>query len=87
MVIGQALPYGVGDVVRLTGTSDESRQHLVGRQGTVVAIQPGNRFVMAAVKFEDSERRWTMVYEVDELELVERYGHGVSFLGRRPRND
>ena len=49
----------------------------------MVAIQPGNRFVMAAVKFEDSERRWTMVYDVDELELVERYGHGVKFLGRK----
>ena len=83
MVIGQALPYGVGDVVRLTATSDDSRQHLIGQTGTVVAIQPGNRFVMAAVKFEDSERRWTMVYEVDELELVERYGHGVKFLGRK----
>ena len=83
MVIGQALPYGVGDVVRLTATSDVSRQHLIGQTGTVVAIQPGNRFVMAAVKFEDSERRWTMVYNVDELELVERYGHGVKFLGRK----
>ena len=83
MVIGQALPYGVGDVVRLTATSDDSRQHLIGQTGTVVAIQPGNRFVMPAVKFEDSERRWTMVYDVDELELVERYGHGVKFLGRK----
>ena len=83
MVIGQALPYGVGDVVRLTETSDDSRQHLIGQTGTVVAIQPGNRFVMAAVKFEDSERRWTMVYDVDELELIERYGHGVKFLGRK----
>ena len=83
MVIGQALPYGVGDVVRLTATSDDSRQHLIGQTGTVVAIQPGKRFVMAAVKFEDSERRWTMVYDVDELELVERYGHGVKFLGRK----
>ena len=83
MVIGQALPYGVGDVVRLTATSDDSRQHLIGQTGTVVAIQPGNRFVMAAVKFEDSERRWTMVYDVDELELLERYGHGVKFLGRK----
>ena len=83
MVIGQALPYGVGDVVRLTATSDDSRQHLIGQTGTVDAIQPGNRFVMAAVKFEDSERRWTMVYDVDELELVERYGHGVKFLGRK----
>ena len=83
MVIGQALPYGVGDVVRLTATSDDSRPHLIGQTGTVVAIQPGNRFVMAAVKFEDSERRWTMVYDVDELELVERYGHGVKFLGRK----
>ena len=83
MVIGQSLPYGVGDVVRLTATSDDSRQHLIGQTGTVVAIQPGNRFVMAAVKFEDSERRWTMVYDVDELELVERYGHGVKFLGRK----
>jgi hypothetical protein len=84
MVIGQSLPFGVGDVVRLTATSDESRQHLVGETGTVVAIQPGNRFVMAAVKFEGNDRRWTMVYEVDELELIERYGHGVKFLGRRP---
>ena len=83
MVIGQALPYGVGDVVRLTATSDDSRQHLIGQTGTVVAIQPGNGFVMAAVKFEDSERRWTMVYDVDELELIERYGHGVKFLGRK----
>ncbi|MEC7828381.1 MAG: hypothetical protein VX360_03875 [Actinomycetota bacterium] len=83
MVIGQALPYGVGDVVRLTATSDDSRQHLIGQTGTVVAIQPGNRFVMAAVKFDESERRWTMVYDVDELELVERYGHGVKFLGRK----
>ena len=84
MVIGQSLPFGVGDVVRLTATSDESRQHLLGEIGTVVAVQPGNRFVMAAVKFEDNDRRWTMVYDVDELELVERYGHGVQFLGRRP---
>ena len=83
MVIGQALPYGVGDVVRLAATMDESRKHLIGQTGTVVAVQPGNRFVMAAVTFEDSERRWTMVYEVDELELVERYGHGVKFLGRK----
>ncbi|MDP6862850.1 MAG: hypothetical protein QGH80_04100 [Acidimicrobiales bacterium] len=83
MVIGQALPYGVGDVVRLAATSDDSRRHLIGQTGTVVAIQPGNRFVMAAVKFEESERRWTMVYDVDELELVERYGHGVKFLGRK----
>ncbi len=83
MVIGQSLPFGVGDVVRLTATSDESRQHLVDQTGTVVAVQPGNRFVMAAVKFEDDERRWTMVYDVDELELIERYGHGVRFSGRR----
>jgi hypothetical protein len=84
MVIGQSLPFGVRDVVRLTATSDESRQHLVGEAGTVVAIQPGNRFVMAAVKFESSDRRWTMVYGVDELELIERYGHGVKFLDHRP---
>ncbi|MBM44984.1 MAG: hypothetical protein CL458_01885 [Acidimicrobiaceae bacterium] len=87
MVIGQALPYGVGDVVRLAATLDESRQHLVGEIGTVVAVQPGNRFVMAAVTFGDSDRRWTMVYEVDELELVERYGHGVKFLGRKRQTD
>ncbi|HJL98740.1 MAG: hypothetical protein QGF99_03070 [Acidimicrobiales bacterium] len=87
MVIGQALPYGVGDVVRLTATSDDSRQHLIGQTGTVVAIQPGNRFVMAAVKFEDSERRWTMVYDVDQLELIERYGHGVKFLGRKEQDE
>ena len=87
MVIGQALPYGVGDVVRLAATSDDSRQHLIGQTGTVVAIQPGNRFVMAAVKFEESERRWTMVYDVDELELVERYGHGVKFLGRKEQTE
>lgn len=87
MVIGQALPYGVGDVVRLTATLDDSRQHLIGQTGTVVAIQPGNRFVMAAVKFEDSERRWTMVYDVDELALVERYGHGVNFLGRKEQTE
>jgi len=84
MVIGQSLPFGVGDVVRLAATSDESRQHLVGEVGTVVAIQPGNRFVMAAVKFDSNDRRWTMVYGVDELELIERYGHGVTFLDRRP---
>ena len=87
MVIGQALPYGVGDVVRLAATSDDSRQHLIGQTGTVVAIQPGNRFVMAAVKFEDSERRWTMVYDVDQLELIERYGHGVKFLGRKEQDE
>ena len=86
MVIGQALPFGVGDVVRLSATSDESRIHLVGKRGTVVAVQPGNRFVMAAVKFDDSDKRWTMVYKVDELELVERYGHGVKFLGRKDRS-
>ena len=40
MVIGQALPYGVGDTVRLVDTSDESRRHLIGQQGTVVAVQP-----------------------------------------------
>ena len=56
MVIGQALPYGVGDTVRLVDTSDESRRHLIGQQGTVVAVQPGNRFVMAAVKFEENDR-------------------------------
>ena len=83
MVIGQALPFGVGDIVRLTATSDESRRHLEGQTGTVVAVQPGNRFVMAAVKFEDSDRRWTMVYDVDELELLERYGYGVKFPGPR----
>ena len=83
MVIGQSLPFGVGDVVRLAATSDESRQHLVDQTGTVVAVQPGNRFVMAAVKFEDDERLWTIVYDVDELELIERYGHGVRFSGRR----
>ena len=52
----------------------------------MVAVQPGNRFVMAAVKFDDSDKRWTMVYKVDELELVERYGHGVQFLGRKDRS-
>ncbi|HAF69108.1 MAG TPA: hypothetical protein DCX77_10245 [Acidimicrobiaceae bacterium] len=87
MVIGQALPYGVGDVVRLVATLDESRQHLIGETGTVVAVQPGNRFVMAAVTFQGSDRRWTMVYDVDELELVERYGHGVKFLGRKKQAD
>ena len=87
MVIGQALPYGVGDTVRLVDTSDESRRHLIGQQGSVVAVQPGNRFVKAAVKFDDSDRRWTMVYEVDQLDLVERYGHGVKFLGRRQQSD
>ena len=87
MVIGQALPYGVGDVVRLVATLDESRQHLIGETGTVVAVQPGNRFVMAAVTFGVNDRRWTMVYEVDELELVERYGHGVKFLGRKQQAD
>ena len=83
MVIGASLPFGVGDVITLTATEDESRKHLVGETGTVVAVQPGNRYVMAAVKFESSERRWTMVYGVDELKLIDRYGHGIKFLGRK----
>ena len=44
----------------------------------------GFGFVLVAVYFVGIDRRWSLVYEVDEVEVIERYGHGVKFLGRRP---
>ena len=78
MVVGLALPFGVGDVVRLSATGDERRDELVGRCGTVIAVRPGDRRVMAIVAFDEGPPQTTLVYGTDEVELVERYRHGVS---------
>lgn len=78
MVVGLSLPFGVGDIVRLASTSDERRSELVGRTGTVVAVRPGDRRVMATVAFDDAPPETVLVYGIDEAEVVERYRHGVS---------
>ncbi|WP_419931983.1 hypothetical protein [Candidatus Poriferisodalis sp.] len=78
MVVGLSLPFGVGDLVRLTGTSDERRASLVGTTGTVVGVRPGDRRVMAIVAFDEGPSETVLVYGMDEAEVVERYRHGVS---------
>ena len=78
MVVGLSLPFGVGDVVRLSRTADEGRCALVGRTATVVAVRPGDRRVMALVAFDDGPPETVLVYGIDEAELVERYRHGIS---------
>ena len=78
MVVGLSLPFGVGDIVRLASTSDERRSELVGQTGTVVAVRPGDRRVMAIVAFEGAAPETVLVYGLDEAEIVERYRHGVS---------
>ena len=77
MVVGLALPFGVGDIVRLSATEDERRDVLVGCCGTVIAVRPGDRRVMAIVEFEEGPPQTTLVYGTDDVELVERYRHGV----------
>lgn len=78
MVVGLSLPFGVGDIIRLTGTSDERRDSLVGTTGTVVGVRPGDRRVMAVVVFDEGPSETVLVYGIDEAEVVERYRHGVS---------
>ena len=77
MVVGLSLPFGVGDIIRLVGTSDERRSSLTGRTGTVVAVRPGDRRVMAIVAFDDGPPKTVLVYGIDEAEIIERYRHGV----------
>ena len=74
----------IGDVVIMRSSTDESRRHLLGRRGTVVAVQSGARATLSAVVFADGGQRWTMVQGVDELDVVEPYGEPVLFLGRGP---
>ncbi len=76
MVVGLSLPFGVGDVVRLTASTNDIRQELVGEQGVVKSVRPGDRLVMATVKFDAVDREVTLVHNEDELELVKRYTHG-----------
>ena len=78
MVVGLSLPFGVGDTIRLEGTSDERRTSLVGTTGTVVGVRPGDRRVMAIVAFDENPTETVLVYGIDEAEIVERYRHGVS---------
>ena len=78
MVVGLSLPFGVGDVVRLSSTTDERRSALVGQTATVVGVRPGDRRVMALVAFEAGPSETVLVYGIDEAELVERYRHGLS---------
>jgi len=78
VVVGLSLPFGVGDTIRLEGTSDERRTSLVGTTGTVVGVRPGDRRVMAIVAFDESPTETVLVYGIDEAEIVERYRHGVS---------
>lgn len=78
MVVGLSLPFGVGDIVRLTDTTDERRTPLVGTTGTVVGVRPGDRRVMAIVAFDEGPRETVLVYGIDEAETVERYRHGVD---------
>lgn len=78
MVVGLSLPFGVGDIIRLTGSSDERRASLVGTTGTVVGVRPGDRRVMALVTFADGPTETVLVYGIDEAEVVERYRHGVN---------
>lgn len=75
MVVGFALPFGVGDTVRLVSTANADRERLVGHTGRVVAVQPGSRRVLAEVDFDDEDRSVALVRGVDELELIERYRH------------
>ena len=78
MVVGLSLPFGVGDIIRLTATSDERRASLVGTTGTVVGVRPGDRRVMSIVNFDGVPADTVLVYGIDEAEIVERYRHGVS---------
>ena len=77
MVVGLSLPFGVGDLIRLTGTSDERRASLVGTTGTVVGVRPGDRRVMAIVAFDGGSSETVLVYGIDEAEVVERFRHGM----------
>lgn len=77
MVVGLSLPFGVGDLVRLTSTSDERRAPLVGTTGIVVGVRPGDRRVMAIVAFDEGSSETVLVYGIDEAEVVERFRHGV----------
>jgi len=77
VVVGLSLPFGVGDLVRLTSTSDERRAPLVGTTGTVVGVRPGDRRVMAIVAFDEGSSETVLVYGIDEAEVVERFRHGV----------
>ncbi len=78
MVVGLSLPFGVGDIIRLSSTTDERRVSLVGTTGTVVGVRPGDRRVMAIVVFGEDSAETVLVYGIDEAEVVERYRHGVS---------
>lgn len=78
MVVGLSLPFGVGDIIRLTDTSDERRAALVGSTGTVAGVRPGDRRVMAIVAFDEGPSETVLVYGVDEAEIVQRYRHGVD---------
>ncbi|WP_419908778.1 hypothetical protein [Candidatus Poriferisodalis sp.] len=62
----------------MASTSDERRSELVGQTGTVVAVRPGDRRVMAIVAFDGAAPETVLVYGIDEAEIVERYRHGVS---------
>ncbi len=75
MVVGLSLPFGVGDVVRLKASTNDVRQELVGELGTVIAVRPGDRLVMAMVKFDAVDHDVTFIHGEDELELVQRYTH------------
>ena len=78
MVVGFSLPFGVGDTIRLAGTSDDRRASLVGTTGIVVGVRPGDQRVMAMVAFDEGPPETVLVYGVDEAEIVERYRHGVD---------
>ena len=78
VVVGLSLPFGVGDIVRLTDTSDDRRSSLIGTTGTVVGVRPGDRRVMAIVTFDEGPAETVLVYGTDEADIVERYRHGVE---------
>ena len=78
MVVGLSLPFGVGDIIRLSDTSDERRASLVGTTGAVVGVRPGDRRVMAIVAFDEGPPETVLVYGTDEAEIVERYRHGMT---------
>ncbi len=75
--MGLSLPFGVGDVVRLADTSDERRASLVGTTAVVTGVRPGDRRVMAVVDFDGGPAETVLVYGIDDVEVVERYRHGV----------
>lgn len=75
MVVGLSLPFGVGDVVCLVASTNDERGTLVGAQGTVVAVRPGDRLVMAMVEFDPEDRPVALIYGTDELELIHRHAH------------